>query len=112
MTRDEEDGRHVRAYWANGNVDGSEGTVCPVCGQVVRGDRDIIEAHVDSCLTHESRRLEEEQRREAEGWEEDIDVGGGTRLRATDGANLRGRPANVLLHSSPLICCRTGFPHS
>jgi hypothetical protein len=74
MTRDEEDGRHIRATWANGNWDGSEGTVCPVCGQVVRGDRDVIEAHVDSCLAHESRRLEEEQQREAEAWEEEVDV--------------------------------------
>lgn len=87
MTRDEEDGKHVRATWANGG----EATVCPVCGMTVGGDRDVIEAHVDSCLAHEGRRLEEEARREAE---EDVDVDvdeeSGMRLRATDGANLRG----------------------
>lgn len=94
MTRDEEDGRHVRASWANSNWDGDEDIVCPVCGQVVRGDRDVIEAHVDSCLAHESRRLEEAQQGEAQGWEEEIDVVGEARLRATDGANLRGRWAS------------------
>jgi len=90
MTRDEEDGRQVRATWG---VDGVEGTVCPVCGMGVRGDRDVVEAHVDTCLAHEGRRLEQERR----GAEEDVDISidgdgdGGMRLRATDGANLRGR---------------------
>lgn len=90
LTREEEDGRHVRATWANGIWDGSEGITCPVCGQDVRGDSDIVEVHVDSCLAHEGRRLEEEQQQQAERWEEEIDDRE-TRLRATDGANLRGR---------------------
>jgi len=90
MTRDEEDGRHVRATWANG---GEEGTGCPVCAEVVRGDRDVLEAHVDSCLAHLGSRLDEERRLRREA-EEDIDIDGDgdseMRLRATDGANLRG----------------------
>jgi DNA repair exonuclease SbcCD ATPase subunit len=87
MTRDEEDGRSVRATWGNG---GDEGVPCPVCGQGVRGDRDVMEAHVDSCLAHECRRLEEASRAEEDV---DIDINGadGVRLRATDEANLRGQ---------------------
>jgi hypothetical protein len=59
------------------------------------GDRDVVEAHVDSCLAHEGRL--EEERRVAE---EDVDISidgdgdGNMRLRATDGANLRGRSAD------------------
>lgn len=88
MTRDEEDGFRTRATWANG---GDGETTCPVCGQSVRGDRDVVEAHVDSCLAYESQRLQEEHRHNEE-LEADIDVGGNveTRYRATDGANLRG----------------------
>lgn len=97
MTRDE-DAEGVRATWANGNGDGSEGTGCPVCGQLIRGDRDVVEAHVDSCLAHESRRLEEERQREAEEWDEDVDIGENTRLRATDGANLRGRDNTIQIN--------------
>ena len=26
--------------------------VCPVCAKFVRGDLDVVEAHVDSCLAH------------------------------------------------------------
>ena len=95
MTRDSEEdqggGRHVRATWMNGG----EGTGCPVCGEVVRGDRDIVEAHVDACLAYLGNR-EEEERREAERLERngDIDIDGNgsreIRLRATDGTNLRG----------------------
>jgi hypothetical protein len=92
MTRDEEDGRQVRATWGAGV---GESIVCPVCGVGVRGDRDVVEAHVDSCLAHEGRL--EEERRVAE---EDIDISidgdgdGSMRLRATDGANLRGWSAD------------------
>jgi hypothetical protein len=71
MTRDEEDGKYVRAAWVNG---GEEGTGCPVCAEVVRGDRDVVEPHVDSCLAHLGRL--EEQRREGEGLEEDGDING------------------------------------
>lgn len=106
MTRDEEDGRGPRATWANGNGEG-EGTACPVCGQVVRGDKDVIEAHVDSCLAHEGSRIEAERieaERAAMGIEEDIDIDGdgdmSMRLRATDGANLRGKFLDVNLRNA------------
>ncbi|KAI0832661.1 hypothetical protein BC628DRAFT_1347805 [Trametes gibbosa] len=49
-TRDEED-----EEWWGGRHRGDEageGTVCPVCGKMVRGDVDVVEAHVDSCLAH------------------------------------------------------------
>ncbi|KAI6100285.1 hypothetical protein F5141DRAFT_1009726 [Pisolithus sp. B1] len=57
---------------------------CPVCGQSLRGDRDVVEAHVDACLAYESRRAEIEQRREilqgtqvSEDLEVDVDDDGG-----------------------------------
>ncbi|KIJ69936.1 hypothetical protein HYDPIDRAFT_35386 [Hydnomerulius pinastri MD-312] len=49
----------------NGGTDGGEGEsggmTCPVCSQPVRGDRDVIEAHVDACLAYESRRAQVER---------------------------------------------------
>ncbi|KAG2156318.1 hypothetical protein DEU56DRAFT_897322 [Suillus clintonianus] len=65
------------------------GTSCPVCAQVVRGDRDVIEAHVDACLVHESTRLERERLHDEE---EDLDIGGGggsVRTRVINSASLR-----------------------
>ncbi|KAF9238769.1 hypothetical protein BU15DRAFT_74994 [Melanogaster broomeanus] len=52
--------------WLTG-VDGrveAGGVTCPVCSQRVRGDRDVVEAHVDACLAYESRRAEVERERE------------------------------------------------
>ncbi|EIW82270.1 hypothetical protein CONPUDRAFT_81797 [Coniophora puteana RWD-64-598 SS2] len=65
--------------------DGSGGITCPVCQQSVRGDKDVVEAHVDACLAHQAQRQQEQRALE----EEDIDIGD-TVLRVTDGANLRG----------------------
>lgn len=66
------------------------GTSCPVCAHVVRGDRDVVEAHVDACLAHgsalERERLEEE--------EEELDIGGGgssVRTRVITSVSLRGQ---------------------
>ncbi|EGO02007.1 hypothetical protein SERLA73DRAFT_166516 [Serpula lacrymans var. lacrymans S7.3] len=64
-------------------------TTCPVCLQMVRGDRDVIEAHVDACLAHENARQQEEED------EDEIDVDGEGTLRVTDGANLRGMGFHV-----------------
>ncbi|KII95031.1 hypothetical protein PLICRDRAFT_169723 [Plicaturopsis crispa FD-325 SS-3] len=48
--------------------------VCPVCMQVVRGDTDVAEAHIDACLAHASREEEE----------------GEMHLSVLDGVNVRG----------------------
>lgn len=54
-------------------------TVCPVCLIVVRGDGDVVEAHVDACLAHAMTQADAD----AEDEEED-----GTPIRATDDVNL------------------------
>ena len=87
-----------RGRWA-GTVDG---TMCPVCLKIVPGDPDVVEAHVDACLAHESRMQEEREREERERqradspWEE-IDVDGEVRIRVTDGASLRGKIVTLSL---------------
>ena len=55
--------------------------VCPVCLETVFGDPDVTEAHVDACLIHSEP--------SAHG-ETEIDIGGPSRTRVTDGANLTG----------------------
>jgi len=67
------------------------GTSCPVCAQVVRGDRDVVEAHVDACLAHESARLEREQLQEEEEGLDVGDGGGSVRTRVITSASLRGQ---------------------
>lgn len=65
------------------------GTSCPICAQLVRGDRDVIEAHVDACLAHENTRLERRRLQE-----EEFGVGGGggsIRTRVITSASLRGQ---------------------
>lgn len=72
MLNENEDGD-----WARGLVGGQ--MVCPVCSQTVRGDQDVLEAHVDSCVTNEELRLAEQAQQEAlqrqyddeARWEED-----------------------------------------
>ena len=59
MAKDEEEGNSGRDSWLIGNE-----IVCPVCSATVRGDEDVVDAHVDACLAHESRR--QEQVRQAE----------------------------------------------
>ena len=90
------------------------GVACPVCGRNVRGDRDVIEAHVDACLAHESRRVEIERNgvivqgaQVSDDTEVDIDgdlvSGGGSddgeqrsvRTRVVTTANLRGTGIHV-----------------
>ncbi|KAF7301969.1 RING-type domain-containing protein [Mycena indigotica] len=36
--------------------------VCPICLVSVRGDTDVLDAHVDACLADQARRLEEQRR--------------------------------------------------
>ena len=64
------------------NLNGREGGfVCPVCLERLFGDPDVTEAHVDACLVHAMPSAYEET---------EIDIGGPTRTRVTDGANLTG----------------------
>ncbi|KDQ64427.1 hypothetical protein JAAARDRAFT_28057 [Jaapia argillacea MUCL 33604] len=85
--------------------------LCPVCLKMVKGDVDVVEAHVDSCLAHASRVVEERERLEREREEreredvdldiwEDVDIDGvETRLRVTDGVSLRGTGIHVRDHN-------------
>ncbi|KAJ7490292.1 hypothetical protein B0H11DRAFT_2229205 [Mycena galericulata] len=62
LVRDEETGSssRVRETWRSRRTTGSGGDiVCPVCLVTVRGDEDVLEAHVDACLADQTRRLEE-----------------------------------------------------
>ena len=94
------------AHHYNGRGEGGIGEiVCPVCLERVFGDPDVTEAHVDACLVHVMPSVHEET---------EIDIGGPSRTRATDGANLTG-----LIHPSlnyhPTIepsFCSLGFPCS
>ncbi|KAG2349169.1 hypothetical protein BDR05DRAFT_956553 [Suillus weaverae] len=76
------------------------GTSCPVCAQVIRGDRDVVEAHVDACLAHESARLERERLQDEE---EDLDIrggGGSVRTRVITSASLRGTGIHIRTSNS------------
>ena len=87
LTRDEEDEGTSHAGFA-----GRDGApVCPVCLRRVPGDQDMVEAHIDACLAHESLRVaqEESERASQEDALEDIDIGGDSVLLG-DPANLRG----------------------
>ncbi|KAL4076220.1 hypothetical protein J3A83DRAFT_4357334 [Scleroderma citrinum] len=113
QTRLRELAREEASYLAEEGEDA--GIACPVCGRNVRGDRDVVEAHVDMCLAHESRRAEIERESAAmpgtqgsEDTEVDIDGdlvigdGGGdkaeqgsVRTRVIMAASLRGTGIHV-----------------
>ena len=59
MVKEEEDGAHAQAERFTGQE-----IVCPVCSVVVRGDEDVVDAHVDACIAYESLRLEEARQQE------------------------------------------------
>jgi len=85
------------------------GVVCPVCSQPVRGDRDVVEAHVDACLAYESRRAQVERERERTiglvRGNEDVDVDvdtdtgwdreGSVRTRVITNVSLRGTGIHI-----------------
>ena len=79
MTKDEEVG---------GGRSSNRENVCPVCLRNVRGDQDVMEAHVDACLAHESIRTSELQEREEREQGDDIAVEPPERV--TDEASFRG----------------------
>ncbi|KAH9899625.1 hypothetical protein C8Q73DRAFT_328732 [Cubamyces lactineus] len=71
MTREDDD----EDWWgARRRKDGDEeGTLCPVCGKMVPGDIDVVEAHVDSCLAHVRLTNEQEERRLSRRGSADVD---------------------------------------
>ncbi|KAF9226710.1 hypothetical protein BS17DRAFT_499804 [Gyrodon lividus] len=93
--------------------EGGGGVTCPVCSQEVRGDRDVVEAHVDACLAYESRRAQVERERERTiglrgnedadvdmdvdiGWGERAEEGtGSVRTRVITNASLRGTGIHI-----------------
>jgi hypothetical protein len=85
LTRDEDQGGK---NWASVDADQM---VCPVCSQTVRGDQDVMETHVDTCLAHQTSRAQEENEGASqEDTLEDVEVDGETRVRMTDSVNFRG----------------------
>ncbi|KAI0375889.1 hypothetical protein BV20DRAFT_985022 [Pilatotrama ljubarskyi] len=72
LTREDED----EEWWGGryqGNTGEGEGTLCPVCGKMVRGDVDVVEAHVDSCLAHVRLTDEQDERRRSRRGSADAD---------------------------------------
>ncbi|KAH9943227.1 uncharacterized protein BXZ73DRAFT_97278 [Epithele typhae] len=83
LAREDDDGwgAGVGAGWFEAGV---AGTACPVCGVVVRGDADVVEAHVDACLAH--ARLVGEM---------DVDAEEGGVRGAMEGVSFRGTGFDV-----------------
>lgn len=57
-----------------------------MCNSTVRGDDDVVNAHVDACVADEARKQEEERQRELlrqQEEDEDLDVGGPIDIRGT-----------------------------
>jgi hypothetical protein len=75
--------------------------ICPVCLETVFGDLDVTEAHVDACLTHSLSSAREQT---------EIDIGGPSRTRVTDDANLTGLTPRILPSYLLLKPSSVGFP--
>ncbi|KZT24578.1 hypothetical protein NEOLEDRAFT_1163276 [Neolentinus lepideus HHB14362 ss-1] len=86
MTREDEEG-----YFSRHTAGRGEG-VCPVCLKTVKGDPDVVEAHVDTCLAHANRVLEESQREQSRHLYADGEV----QLRITDADDFRGAGFSTL----------------
>lgn len=61
MARENEEGVHGQD---SRSLSGGE-VMCPICLVTVRGDQDVLDAHIDACLANEGRR-EEQRLQEAE----------------------------------------------
>jgi len=85
MMQSSSDDAHNHGGRGEGGIDE---IICPVCLETVFGDPDVAEAHVDACLIHAMSRAHEEA---------EIDVGGPSRTRVTDGTNLTGPVASQAL---------------
>lgn len=102
-------------WWESGHRRGEheEGTACPVCGRVVAGDTDVVEAHVDSCLAHANIQ-QEAARRSTPEEEDDLDVdidGEGILESVTAGVSFRGmlKIITLLSVSKTTTVLGTGF---
>ena len=79
MAKEEEEGNSIRDSWMN-EFTGRE-IICPICSTTVRGDEDVVDAHVDACLADESLRQEEVRQREVRRraieatWDDDESLG-------------------------------------
>jgi hypothetical protein len=80
MAKEDEEENSIRDSWMNGFT-GRE-IICPICSATVRGDEDVVDAHVDACLADESRRQEEVRQRalyrraiQEADWDEDESLG-------------------------------------
>lgn len=78
MAREDDEG-YLRSSWARRNRTMNDEVICPICSRGVRGDQDVVDAHIDSCLADEARRSEEERVRRAaqegqEDWMNTVDV--------------------------------------
>jgi len=60
MAKEEEEGT-LGESWLD-KFNGVE-IVCPVCSTTVRGDQDVVNAHVDACVAHESLIIEDVRQR-------------------------------------------------
>ncbi|KZT71476.1 hypothetical protein DAEQUDRAFT_744178 [Daedalea quercina L-15889] len=94
LTREEDETQWWGGRHGSRRGESEEGTVCPVCGRVVAGDTDVVEAHVDSCLAHTSS-LEQDtaHRSTPEGEDDDLQVdidGEGLVESVTAGVSFRG----------------------
>ncbi|TFK64047.1 hypothetical protein BDN72DRAFT_825991 [Pluteus cervinus] len=85
MTREDEEGPSDQSGFSR--ITGGGEMVCPICSTTVRGDQDVLEAHVDACLANESIRQRQEreqeealrrvqQQQQVEQWEEYPEVDG------------------------------------
>ncbi|KAL5507893.1 hypothetical protein ACEPAH_5511 [Sanghuangporus vaninii] len=90
IAQDEDERPHAK------NANRGNELTCPICLTVVRGDPDVIDAHVDACVANASRlqaEAEERERRERSGAEHDpwteIEVDGETRIHLNDVDGLR-----------------------
>lgn len=61
MAREHEEGLHGRSGSLN-----DEEIVCPICLVTVRGDQDVLDAHIDACLADQRLRLDERMLPEGE----------------------------------------------
>ncbi|KAG6850898.1 hypothetical protein H0H93_006724 [Arthromyces matolae] len=93
MGREDEKGKE-KMSWA-------DEIVCPVCLATLRGDQDVLDAHVDACLADESRRLEEERLRslqqqevEDDFWEESHPDGAAGHVGSVRGTGFHTRNRN------------------
>lgn len=90
MAREDEEGlygRDIRSLR-------SEEIVCPVCLATVRGDQDVLDAHIDACLADDHRRLDEQMLRDLEHRANEEEVWDQTHSEGAVGhiGSVRGKP--------------------